>query len=89
MKIREDQVEGRRLRLEAKKAKLERLENPPVPVPTKFERKGKKPGAQTVRAKRPEPEEEPAELPYLPTPDEIIFQREGMTLEWYSFTSKR
>ncbi|EZA57011.1 Axonemal 84 kDa protein [Ooceraea biroi] len=78
LKICEEQVEDRRLRLEEKKAKLERLENPPIPVPTKLERKGKqkKPGAQIVRAK---PEEEQAQLPYLPTPDEIILQREDET----------
>lgn len=63
------------MRLEEKKAILERMENPPVPVLTKPERKGKKPGAQ---AKRPELEQEPEKLPYLPTPDEIILQREGM-----------
>lgn len=78
LKIREEQVEGRRLRMEEKKAILERMENPPVPVPTKLERKGKqqkKPGIQG--AKRPEPEQEIEQLPYLPIPDEIILQREG------------
>lgn len=75
LKIREEQVDGRRLRIEEKKAKLERMENPPVPVPTKPERKQKKPGNQG--AKRPELEQEPEQLPYLPTPDEIILQREG------------
>lgn len=79
LKIREEQVEGRRLRLEEKKAILERMENPPVQAPTKPERKGKqqkKPGISG--AKRPEPEPETEQLPYLPTPDEIILQREGM-----------
>lgn len=79
LKIREEQVDGRRLRMEEKKAILERMENPPVPVPTKPERKGKqqkKPGIQG--AKRLELEQEPEQLPYLPTPDEIILQREGI-----------
>ncbi|XP_067206119.1 dynein axonemal intermediate chain 7 homolog isoform X2 [Linepithema humile] len=79
LKIREEQVEGRRMRLEEKKAILERMENPPVPVLTKPERKGKqqkKPGVQAIRVKRPEPEQEPEKLPYLPTPDEIILQQE-------------
>ncbi|KAL0103229.1 hypothetical protein PUN28_017511 [Cardiocondyla obscurior] len=80
LKIREEQVDGRRLRMEEKKARLERMENPPVPVPTKPERKGKqqkKPGIQG--AKRLEPEPEPEPLPYLPTADEIIMQREDET----------
>jgi len=79
LKIREEQVDGRRLRMEEKKAILERMENPPVPAPTKPERKGKqqkKPGIQG--AKRLELEQEPEQLPYLPTPDEIILQREGI-----------
>ncbi|XP_070164198.1 dynein axonemal intermediate chain 7 isoform X3 [Polyergus mexicanus] len=76
VKIREDQVEGRNLRLQEKKAILEKIENPPVQVPTKLERKGKqkKPGVPSV--KRPESEPETEQLPYLPTPDEIILQRE-------------
>ncbi|XP_028046208.1 axonemal 84 kDa protein [Monomorium pharaonis] len=80
LKIREEQVEGRRLRLEEKKAILERMENPPAPMPTNPERKGKlqkKPGIQG--AKRPEAEQESEQLPYLPTPDEIILQQEDET----------
>jgi len=78
LKIREDQVEGRYLRLEEKKVILERIENPPVQVPTKPERKGKQQKkAGAPGAKRPEPEQETEQLPYLPTPDEIILQREG------------
>lgn len=60
------------------------MENPPAPVAVKPEKKGKqqkKPGAQVVRAKRPEVEQEPEQLPYLPTPDEIILQREGAILD--------
>lgn len=55
------------------------MENPPVQVPAKPERKGKqqkKPGVSG--AKRPEPEQETEQLPHLPTPDEIVLQREGM-----------
>lgn len=83
LKIREEQVDGRRLRMEEKKAILERMENPPVPVPAKLERKGKqqkKPGIQG--AKRPESEQEPEQLPYLPTPNEIILQKEGTILKF-------
>jgi len=81
LKIREEQIEGRRLRMEEKKAILERMENPPVSMPMKPERKEKqkKPGIQG--AKRLESEPEPKQLPYLPTPDEIILQREGIILK--------
>lgn len=78
VKIREDQVEGRNLRLQEKKAILEKIENPPVQVPTKPERKEKQKKAGVPGAKRPEPEPEEEQLPYLPTPDEIILQREGI-----------
>lgn len=76
LKIREEQVDDRRLRMEEKKAILEKMENPPVLVPTKLERKGKqqkKPGI--LGTKRSELEQEPV-LPYLPTPNEIILQKE-------------
>ncbi|XP_018407317.1 PREDICTED: axonemal 84 kDa protein-like [Cyphomyrmex costatus] len=78
LKIREEQVEGRRLRLEEKYAILEKIENPPVLAPTKPERKGKqqKKPERIQGAKRPEQEQESEQLPYLPTPDEIILQRE-------------
>ncbi|KAM0732613.1 Dynein axonemal intermediate chain 7-like protein [Formica fusca] len=76
VKIREDQVEGRNLRLQEKKAILEKIENPPVQVPTKLDRKGKQKKPGVPGAKRPEPEPETEQLPYLPTPDEIILQRE-------------
>jgi len=78
LKIREEQVEGRRLRLQEKKAKLERLENPPSPVITKLEKKGKKKQG-LIRIKHES--EEIVELPYLPTPNEIILQREGTVLD--------
>lgn len=78
VKIREDQVEGRNLRLQEKKAILEKIENPPVQVPTKLDRKGKQKKPGVPGAKRPEPEPETEQLPYLPTPDEIILQREGI-----------
>jgi hypothetical protein len=76
------------MRLEEKKAILERMENPPVPVLTKPDRKGKqqkKPGAQTVRTKL---EQEPEKLPYLPTPDEIILQREGIFFKFERIFNK-
>ncbi|XP_018304499.1 axonemal 84 kDa protein [Mycetomoellerius zeteki] len=81
LKIREEQVEGRRLRLEEKNAVLEKMENPPVLVPTKPERKGKqqKKPERIQGAKRPEQEQESEQLSYLPTPDEIILQREDET----------
>ncbi|XP_020291113.1 axonemal 84 kDa protein-like [Pseudomyrmex gracilis] len=72
LKIREEQIEGRRLRLEEKKAALERIENPPPLVLAKHERRGRQ--QQKVQLKRPEQEPEP--LPYLPTPEELIIQRE-------------
>ncbi|XP_072751665.1 LOW QUALITY PROTEIN: dynein axonemal intermediate chain 7 [Anoplolepis gracilipes] len=75
-KIREDQVEGRQLRLEEKKAILEKIENPPVQAPMKPERKGKQKKLGALGVKRPEPEQETEKLPYLPTPDEIILQRD-------------
>ncbi|XP_011706894.1 PREDICTED: protein CASC1-like, partial [Wasmannia auropunctata] len=74
LKIHEEQIEGRRLRMEEKKAILERMENPPVPVPTKPERKGNQ--QKKAGAKHLELEQEPEQLPYLPTPNEIILQRE-------------
>ncbi|KAG7201519.1 hypothetical protein KM043_004271 [Ampulex compressa] len=79
LKIREGQLEGRRLRLEEKKALLERMENPPPPVVTKSDKRGKrgkKAGTQFAAGKGPEVEPEPEPLPYLPTPDEIIRQGE-------------
>jgi len=75
LKIREEQVEDRRLRFQQKKANLEKLENPPPPI--KLEKKGKN-KQLLIRSKQES--EEVAELPYLPTPDEIIFQREGTIL---------
>lgn len=77
LKIREEQMEGRRLRLEEKKAILEKMENPPVHTPTKPEKKGKQQRKAAVQAKRPESVQEPERLPYLPTPNEIILQKEG------------
>lgn len=76
MKIREEQAEGRRLRLEEKKYILEKMEHPPEPEPTKFDRKGKQQKKLGIQAK-PEPVQELERLPYLPTPDEIILQRDG------------
>lgn len=81
-KIREEQKEGRRLRLEEKKLLLEKMTNPPpVQPPSKSEKKGKtgKKGLDLLKTqKKLEPEPEPEPLPYLPTADEIIFQTEGI-----------
>lgn len=80
VKIREDQIEGRRLRLEEKKALVERLAHPTPPVQLKAEKKGKQAknkNASVGRAKKNEPDPEPEPLPYLPTPDEIVLQKEG------------
>ncbi|XP_015116038.1 axonemal 84 kDa protein [Diachasma alloeum] len=76
MKIREEQVEGRKLRLEEKKALVERLLNPPQAVKEKKGKGGKKQAAVVGRTKKSEPEAEPEPLPYLPTPDEIVLQKE-------------
>ncbi|XP_053595939.1 uncharacterized protein LOC103573796 isoform X4 [Microplitis demolitor] len=79
VKIRHEQVEGRRLRLEEKKLMVERLSNPSQFVTSKSEKKGKqskKLSPQAGRTKKSEPEAEPEPLPYLPTPDEIILQKE-------------
>ncbi|KAF7401191.1 hypothetical protein HZH68_007011 [Vespula germanica] len=75
-KIRAEQVEGRRLRMEEKKAMLWKLENPAPVVPIKLDRRGRKAGNQYGRLKRSEPEQEVEPLPYLPTPNEIILSKE-------------
>lgn len=80
-KIREDQKEGRQLRLEEKKLLLEKLTNPPPPPQIiksdKMNKAGKKMDSlKSLKKQEPEPEPEP--LPYLPTPDEIIIQNEGI-----------
>lgn len=84
VRIRAEQAEGRRLRLEEKKLELERLMNPPQIVPSKPEKKtksGKKAAvaaaAVVPRTKQSESEIEPERLPYLPTPEQIILSREG------------
>ncbi|XP_043670341.1 dynein axonemal intermediate chain 7 homolog [Vespula pensylvanica] len=75
-RIRAEQVEGRRLRMEEKKAMLWKLENPAPVVPIKLDRRGRKAGNQYGRLKRSEPEQEVEPLPYLPTPNEIILSKE-------------
>ena len=69
------------MRLDEKKAVLEKLINPPPVVSTKLDKKAKQskknPPPSVTRVKKPEPEVETKPLPYLPTPDEIILQREG------------
>lgn len=81
--IREEQKEGRQLRLEEKKLLLEKLTNPPPPPQiVKSEKKnktGKKAEFQKSHKKQ-EPEPDPEPLPYLPTPDEIIIQTEGILI---------
>ncbi|XP_006623978.1 axonemal 84 kDa protein-like isoform X2 [Apis dorsata] len=83
IRISEEQAEGRRLRLEEKKAILEKLEYPSVPRIDKRKRAKKQ--------KKSSPKDHQTEfesmltsilpskselLPYLPTPNEIILERE-------------
>ncbi|EGI63404.1 Axonemal 84 kDa protein [Acromyrmex echinatior] len=75
LKIREEQVEGRRLRLEEKYTILEKIENLPDLIPTKPERKRNQQKKPEQMQEVKHPEQEPEQLPYLPTPDEIILQR--------------
>ena len=81
-KIREEQKEGRQLRLEEKKLLLEKMTKPPpLAQPSKSEKKsktGKKGVDLSKTQKKLEPEPEPEPLPYLPTPDEVILQKEGI-----------
>ncbi|OAD52157.1 Axonemal 84 kDa protein [Eufriesea mexicana] len=84
--IREKQREGRRLRLEEKKAILERMEHPPVsPRYDKRRKRGKKQRkAHSAKGEQSEFESTltsmlPSKtelLPYLPTPNEIVRERE-------------
>ncbi|XP_015512196.1 dynein axonemal intermediate chain 7-like isoform X1 [Neodiprion lecontei] len=78
-KIREEQAEGRRLRLEEKRLMAEKLANPPPTASQAEQKKAKSQAGQYGRGKKnePEPEPEPEPLPYLPTPDEIILANEG------------
>ncbi|XP_048504698.1 dynein axonemal intermediate chain 7 homolog isoform X2 [Athalia rosae] len=73
-KIREEQAEGRRLRLEEKRLMAEKLTHPPPPISQLEQKKAKGQAGHFGRGKKnePEPEAEPEPLPYLPTPDEII-----------------
>ncbi|KAK2583902.1 hypothetical protein KPH14_001173 [Odynerus spinipes] len=71
--IREEQVEGRRLRLEEKRVLLRKMENPEPVAPV---RKGKRGGGQHGRTKKSEAERRAEPLPYLPTPNEVILLRE-------------
>lgn len=69
------------MRLEEKKAALDKLINPPQILPVKSEKKSKPskktPPPAVARTKKGEPEVEPEPLPYLPSPDELILIREG------------
>lgn len=89
LSIWKEQAEGRLLRVEEKKAILERIENPPA-LPGSLDRRGKR----RKRPKRPQSATRGRQLqlhpnllsilptdtqllPYLPTANEIIRQREG------------
>ncbi|XP_003393502.2 dynein axonemal intermediate chain 7 homolog isoform X1 [Bombus terrestris] len=86
VRLREEQAEGRRLRLEEKKAILERMEYPPVsPRLDKRRKRGKKEKkAHSAKDYQLEFESTLASvlpsktelLPYLPTPNEILDQKE-------------
>lgn len=89
LRLREEQAEERRLRLEEKKAILGRMEHPPVsPRRDKKKKRGKKQGKgrsakdyelefeATLATTLPSKSEL---LPYLPTPNEIIRETEGKT----------
>lgn len=78
-KIRKEQMEGRKLRIEEKKTMVERLINPVQIMQPKIDKKGKtkKINPPGGKVKKIETEIEPEPLPYLPTLDEIILQKEG------------
>ncbi|XP_043585446.1 dynein axonemal intermediate chain 7 homolog isoform X2 [Bombus pyrosoma] len=86
VRLREEQAEGRRLRLEEKKAILEKMEYPPVsPRLDKRKKRGKREKkAHSAKDYQLEFESTLASvlpskmeiLPYLPTPNEILDQRE-------------
>nr|XP_034173014.1 LOW QUALITY PROTEIN: axonemal 84 kDa protein-like [Osmia lignaria] len=82
LRIWEEQAEGRRLRLEEKQAILERIVNPPPVAPVKRGNKGEE--KKTPRSPGKDQAMSPASLlplktellPYLPTANEIIRERE-------------
>lgn len=89
LRIRSEQAEERRLRLEEKKAMLERMENPPA-SPRSDKRKKKKRGRKEKRQLAAQGKQSEFEtmmesilpskadlLPYLPTPSEIVIRKEG------------
>lgn len=94
VRLREEQAEGRRLRLEEKKAILERMEYPPVsPRLDKRRKRGKKEKkAHSAKDYQLEFESTLASvlpsktelLPYLPTPNEILDQKEGKIVVRFS-----
>lgn len=87
LRIWEEQTEERRLRLEEKKGILRKMENPPVfPDARKRGKRGKKSKRpRSAKGNFSEFEQSLATylpgdgqlLPYLPTPNEIVRQREG------------
>ncbi|XP_076391872.1 dynein axonemal intermediate chain 7 isoform X1 [Megachile rotundata] len=81
VRIREEQAEDRRLRLEEKKALLELMEHPPAIAPERRTKRGKKKRPRSARRDRRAEldsalSSKAESLPYLPTPYEIIRQRE-------------
>lgn len=94
VRLYEEQAEGRRLRLEEKKAILERMEYPPVsPRLDKKRKRGRKEKkAHSAKDYQSEFESTLASvlpsktelLPYLPTPNEILGQREGKIVVRFS-----
>lgn len=85
IRIGEEQAEGRRLRLKEKKAILEKLEYPSVPRIDKRKR-ARKPKKSSPKDHQTEfesmltsilPSKLSELLPYLPTPNEIILEKEG------------
>ena len=85
LRLREEQAEERRLRLEEKKAILDRMEYPPVSPRRDKRKKGKKTKGHSAKNYELEFEATLATmlpskselLPYLPTPGEIIRETEG------------
>lgn len=77
--IQSQQIEGRKLRIEEKKLMVDNLINPVQIITTKIDKKNKTKKLNTNIGKIKKIEDNKIEpLPYLPTPDEIILQKEGI-----------
>ncbi|XP_044014510.1 dynein axonemal intermediate chain 7-like isoform X1 [Aphidius gifuensis] len=75
--IQNQQIEGRKLRIEEKKIMVDNLINPVQIITTKIDKKNKNKKLNTNIGKIKKIEDNKIEpLPYLPTPDEIILQKE-------------